>query len=69
MDVASRRVMTQLTHGQGRNENPSWAPGGKHIVFASTRTGRSQIYSMLADGNQVTQLTTSGSNTRPAWGK
>ena len=47
------------------NEHPSWAPDGKHLVFASTRGGRSQIYSMLADGSQVQQLTTQGINDRP----
>jgi TolB protein len=69
MDVASHRVMTQLTHGEGKNEHPSWAPDGKHLVFASTRSGRSQIYTMLADGTQVQQLTTAGRNERPVWGK
>jgi TolB protein len=70
MDVASHKVMTQLTHDQGKNEHPSWAPDGNHIVFASTRGGRhSQIYSMLADGSQVQQLTTQGNNDRPVWGK
>ncbi|MDZ4796968.1 MAG: DPP IV N-terminal domain-containing protein [Bryobacteraceae bacterium] len=68
MDVASRRV-EQLTHGAGRNENPTWAPDGKHIVF-SRRVGRTQqLYSMLADGSQVKQLTTQGENTMPVWSK
>lgn len=68
MDVGSHQY-NQLTHGQGRNENPSWAPDGKHLVFGSTRTGKSQIYSMLADGSQVQQLTSVGENNRPVWGK
>jgi TolB protein len=68
MDVASRNYV-QLTHGDGKNEHPSWAPDGTHIVFAKTRGHDSQIYTMLADGNQVQQLTTSGSNERPVWGK
>lgn len=69
MDVATRKY-TQLTHGEGKNENPSWAPDGAHIVFASTRGGRSsQIWTMLADGTQLQQLTTLGQNERPAWGK
>ena len=68
MDVA-KRDYKQLTHGEGKNENPSWAPDGKHIVFMSTRTGSSQIWSMLADGTQLQQLTTQGSNLHPVWGK
>ena len=68
MDVAKRSYL-QLTHGQGRNENPSWAPDGRHLVFMSTRNGRPQIWSMLADGTQVRQLTTQGSNWTPVWGK
>ncbi len=68
MDIASRQVV-QLTHGSGRNENPTWAPDGKHIVYSSKRGGRIQIYSMLADGTQVKQLTTLGDNIMPVWTK
>ncbi|HWB86821.1 MAG TPA: hypothetical protein VG675_21935 [Bryobacteraceae bacterium] len=68
MDVATRHY-TQLTQGAGRNENPSWAPDGQHLAFQSTRSGRPQIYRMLADGTQVQSLTKLGSNWSPAWGK
>lgn len=68
MDVASRRV-EQLTHDEGKNENPSWAPDGRHIVFSSTRTGSQQIWTMLANGTQLRQLTTAGSNEKPVWSK
>jgi TolB protein len=68
MDVASRETV-QLTHGEGKNENPTWAPDGRHLVFSSNRSGRSQIYSMLADGTEVKQLTTQGSNWMPVWSK
>ncbi len=67
MDIGSRQYV-QLTHSEGRNENPSWAPDGRHLVFASTRSGKSQIYTMLADGSQVKQLTTQGVNSKPVWG-
>ena len=68
MDVATGNYV-QLTSGAGRNENPTWAPDGKHIVFASDRGGRMQIWSMLADGTQLRQLTSSGINEKPVWSK
>jgi TolB protein len=68
MDVA-KRTYVQLTHSEGRNENPTWAPDGQHLVFMSTRTGTEQIFSMLADGSQVKQLTTQGKNFTPVWSK
>jgi TolB protein len=68
MDVATRQV-TQLTHQSGRNENPVWGPDGIHIVFQSKRGQGTQIYSMLADGTQLKQLTTQGNNEKPVWSK
>ncbi len=68
MDVASRQY-TQLTHSEGRNENPSWAPDGAHLAFGSTRGGSSQIWTMLANGTDVHQLTTQGHNETPVWAK
>jgi len=65
-DLASGRN-TQLTSNAGDNERPSWAPDGRHFVFASTRSGTSQIYSMLANGEKLRQLTKSGRNEGPAW--
>ena len=66
MDVATRKY-DQLTHGAGRNESPSWAPDGRHVVFSSNRNGSLQIWTMLADGTQLKQLTTQGRNESPVW--
>lgn len=66
MDVATREYV-QLTYGAGRNENPSWAPDGRHLAFSSNRAGGTQIWTMLADGTQLRQLTTQGRNMRPVW--
>jgi TolB protein len=68
MDVATREVV-QLTHGAGKNENPVWAPDGVHLAFSSTRSGKNQIYAMLADGSGIQQLTNQGSNETPVWCK
>jgi TolB protein len=66
MDVAKRQPI-QLTQGVGRNENPWWAPDGVHLVFTSKRGNSTQIYTMLADGSNVHQLTTQGNNIQPVW--
>lgn len=66
MDVGSRRTL-QLTRDSGRNERPSWAPDGRHLVFESTRSGSREIWIMLADGSAARQLTMAGHNESPNW--
>jgi len=66
MDIVSRQLV-ELTKDAGRNERPSWAPDGRHLVFESTRTGTRQIWSMLADGSEARQLTFEGQNESPNW--
>ena len=66
MDVATKRWV-QLTHDGGSNDFACWSPDGRHIIFQSSRTGTTQIWTMLADGTQQRQLTTSGKNEQPNW--
>jgi TolB protein len=68
MDIA-KRVPVQLTHGSGRNENPWWGPDGVHLVFSSKRGRATELYTMLADGSHLQQLTTQGDNLQPVWSK
>jgi TolB protein len=67
LDLATRESK-QLTF-EGTNESPSFSPNGRHIVFASTRTGRSQIFTMDRDGRNVRQITRSGTNYQPDWSR
>lgn len=66
MDMSTRQPV-QLTRQNGSNENPFWAPDGVHLVFSNQRGRNTQIYTMLADGTRVKQLTTQGENVQPVW--
>ena len=67
MEPNSQQIVNITPDAGSRNERPSWAPDGRHIVFESTRNGPRQIWSMLADGSQARQLTTEGHNESPNW--
>jgi dipeptidyl aminopeptidase/acylaminoacyl peptidase len=58
----------QWTYGKGRNHSPKWSPDGTELAFASTRSGKSQIYVLSQKGGearQVTFLPSGASN--PVW--
>jgi TolB protein len=59
--------LQQLT-SQGANEDPTWSPDGRHLVFTSTRMGPRDIFSMHADGTEQRRLTSNGrDNYLPDW--
>jgi TolB protein len=57
-----------LTWGKGSNENPQWAPDGRHLCFSSNRSGRREIFLMNDDGSGQ-RLITSGPGEKfcPSW--
>ena len=58
--------LTQLTTSD--DIQPVWSPDGAHIVFASFRDGRSDLYVMRSDGSEQTRLTdASAYDQAPTW--
>lgn len=68
MSLATREVR-QITFGEGTNESPSWAANGRHFAFTSTRSGKTQIFTIARDGKNLKQITRTGSNYQPDWSK
>ena len=69
MDIAKR-----ASHPTHQGEGPAMKiPGGRPtacIWCIHLETGQStQIYTMLADGTNVQQITTQGNNLQPVWAK
>lgn len=61
--------ITRLTRDQGKNENPSWSPDGRFLVFSSNRSGKSELYIMGADGSGARKLGAfAGDCSMPGWG-
>ncbi len=51
------------------NEDPSWAPDGRHLVFTKTQHWRPQLYLLdVVTGEQVQLPTVEGGASEPAWG-
>jgi len=56
----------QLTN-DGSNEDASWAPDSRHIIFSSTRTGSKQLFVIDSESGRWRQLTRNGGVRLPAW--
>lgn len=58
----------QLTTGHGVDDSPSWSPDGRHLVFSSSKDGKSHIYMINSDGTELERLTSGGvHHSSPAW--
>ena len=60
------RIPKQLT-SEGENEDPSWAPDGRHIVFTSSRSGDKQLWVLDTETGRARQLTHSRGARLSAW--
>jgi Tol biopolymer transport system component len=62
----------RLTNFAGDDAYPSWSPGQDKIAFHRRIAGHAQVFTMNADGTDVTQLTfptTIEFSGFPSWGK
>jgi TolB protein len=67
-DSGTREVVPKVAD-DADNEDPSWAPDGRHLVFAKTRNWRSRLYLLdVLTGDQVELPGVEGGASEPAWG-
>ena len=60
--------LTQLTYNSASDQNPSWSPDSRRIVFESDRDGDYEIFVMNADGSNQKQITyNEADDTDPHW--
>jgi len=57
IDRGTRR---RLTHDPARDAVPVWSPDGRHVFYASERTGIFGIFRVAVDGSSTESLVTSG---------
>jgi TolB protein len=68
LDLAGGPVR-QITEGRGSCEYPSWAPNGRHLVFACNHGGRNQLTIADRKGQTVRTIDVGpGDNVQPDWG-
>lgn len=66
-DAARPGSTVQQITQEGRNEDPSWAPDGRHIVFLSVRPSGSGLYVIDAASGRTRPLVLGGRFRTPDW--
>jgi len=62
-------AVTPVVADGADNEDPSWAPDGRHLVFGKTQHWRTQLYLLdVVTGEQVQLPSIEGGASEPAWG-
>ena len=66
-DLTNKKI-ARVTQGQGSNEDPSFSPNGRMMVFTSTRDGGRDLYMSNIDGTFQKRITSDGPYWTPNWG-
>jgi len=64
-DLASR-ALTRLTFDPAIDRDPVWTPDGRHIIFASSRSGAFDLYARSSDGTGTDVRLTASTNSEYA---
>jgi TolB protein len=60
--------LVRITQDEGNNEEPSFSPNGRLLVFTTTRNKARQLVVSTLDGRQQTVLPSLGEHSSPQWG-
>jgi TolB protein len=60
--------VVRVTQDTGNNEEPSFSPNGRLLVFTTTRNGPRQMVVSTLDGQQQTVLPSTSEHSSPCWG-
>src|SRR5206468_6677717 len=64
--IPARGGTPKLLTSEGENQQPSWAPDSRHVVFKSDRSGASQLWILDTESSRPRQLTKSAGPKLPA---
>jgi hypothetical protein len=66
--TTTEQPLIQITTNSALDRFPDWSPDGTQIVFASQRSGNTDVWTVPAAGGAPVQVTTaSGTDNSPAW--
>ncbi len=67
-DVCDQQAVNLTASNQGVDQDPAWSPDGQQLVFVSDSASVSDIYTIDANGSNITRITSSDGEKRfPSW--
>ena len=60
MDITGENMVEILDDPETPDYNARWSPDGEKILFVTSRTGKTELFTISLDGTEVNQVTDSG---------